>query len=436
MIGTRRSPDFVEEPGTFVNNFSEKRVSYAANLFAVSASVFALPLRHCLRVGWGKGTIRRAMKPPAQLRQTPSASSFSREREALCGRLLADWFSVHARRLPWREDYDPYKVLVSEFMLQQTQVETVLPYFERWMAAYPDLASLARADERDVLKLWEGLGYYSRCRNLLRSARAMAEEGLSLPPSDAKRLRSYPGIGDYTAGAVASVAYNQPVPAVDGNAERVLARLCDIALPAGSGALKRRVREIVARMIPEGRARELNQGLMDLGAIVCRPRIAECPACPWSSQCLAAGRGAPLGRPLSKPRADIRRIEAWGVLGLNRGACLLRRRPDGGLWASMWELPWFERASEDFEADFREWGHPWEISCSSYQAVGQVSFSFTSHRVRARVVSCEVAVPPSLLEGGMWRFVPFGELSDLVLPAPSHKFRTALLENAPLFLQG
>ena len=151
-------------------------------------------------------------------------------------------------------------MLVSEFMLQQTRVETVLPYFERWMAAYPDLVSLAGADESEVLKLWEGLGYYSRCRNLLNAARAMVKEGLHLPPADVGRLRSYPGIGPYTAGAVVSVAYNLPVPAVDGNAERVVARLCDIPLPAGSGALRRRAAEAVARMIWSMRAIAIKRG--------------------------------------------------------------------------------------------------------------------------------------------------------------------------------
>lgn len=353
--------------------------------------------------------------------------------EALCGQLLADWFLAHARSLPWREGYDPYKVLVSEFMLQQTQVDTVLPYFERWMAAYPDLASLSRANEAELLKLWEGLGYYSRCRNLLNAAMAMAKEGFSLPPSDVKKLRSYPGIGSYTAGAIASVAYNLPVPAVDGNAERVVARLHDIALPVGSGALKRRVAEIVSCMIPEGRARDLNQALMDLGATVCMPRTADCPVCPVKVYCLASRSGAPLSRPLPRPRADIRRINAWGILGLRDGSCLLRRRPDQGLWASMWELPWFERESENFEADFREWAHSWGFSCSSYGDVGQVSFSFTTHRVRAWVVACKIVASRPLPEGSGWSFVPFGALPDLVLPAPSRKFWAAFKKNTELF---
>lgn len=348
------------------------------------------------------------------------------EREALCGRLLSDWFSVHARRLPWREDYDPYKVLVSEFMLQQTQVETVLPYFERWMAAYPDLASLAGANESEVLKLWEGLGYYSRCRNLLNAARAMVKEGLHLPPSDVGRLRSYPGIGPYTAGAVASVAYNLPVPAVDGNAERVVARLCDIPLPAGSGALRRRVSEVVARMLPEGRARDLNQGLMDLGATVCMPHAADCPVCPMEAHCLSLRQGISMGRPLPRPRAEIRRIDAWGLVGFRERACLMRRRPDRGLWASMWELPWFERDSEDFDSDFREWARPWRFSCTSCRDVGQVDFSFTTHRVRAWVVAAEVSASPVLAgnEDDGWRFVPLEEFPKLVLTAPARKFWT------------
>jgi len=364
-------------------------------------------------------------------RDLPLGRSLPGEREELCGRLLSDWFSAHARRLPWREDYDPYRVLVSEFMLQQTQVETVLPYFERWMAAYPDLTSLAGAKEFEVLKLWEGLGYYSRCRNLLNAARTMVKEGLQLPPADVGRLRSYPGIGPYTAGAVASVAYNLPVPAVDGNAERVVARLCNIPLPAGSGALRRRVAEVVARMIPKGRARDLNQGLMDLGATVCTPHAANCPMCPLEAHCLSWEQGAPLSRPLPRPRADIRRIEAWGLVGFREGACLMRRRPDRGLWASMWELPWFERETEDFDSDFQDWARSWGFSCVLRRDVGQVAFSFTTHRVRAWVVAAEVSTPtaPTGCSDDGWRFVPFEELPGLVLTTPARKFWTAFTES-------
>jgi A/G-specific adenine glycosylase len=347
---------------------------------------------------------------------------------------LAGWFSRHARPLPWREDYDPYKILVSEFMLQQTQVDTVLPYFERWMARYPDLASLAEADEADAGKLWEGLGYYARCRNLLAAARAMVRDGHTAPPPSVEALLKYPGIGPYTAGAVAGIAYNIPVPAVDGNAERVMARLFDIEEAAGSPALKRAAAEKVLEMMPKDGARAFNQALMELGALVCLPPKKEplCRECPWGrgTECRAKERGVQAERPLPKVRAVTEKISAWGALIAFEDDYLLRRRPAGkGLWAGFWEIPWFPR-NADARIDTALWGREFGIVCGVCGEIGTTRFSFTNHAVTARLLSCELkGLSPLLREkikAGEWGFHRSDALHRLTLPAPSRKFLAML----------
>ena len=325
-------------------------------------------------------------------------------------------------------DHDPYKVLVSEFMLQQTRMSAVVPYFERWMERWPDLPSLAAAREEEVLKLWEGLGYYSRCRNLLKAVRAMAAEGLAAPPPDAAKLRAFPGIGEYTAGAVASVAYDLPTPAVDGNAERVVSRLCNIPEPAGSAALRREAARVATEMYAAVRPRELNQALMELGAMVCTPRRADCGACPLSGHCAAWREGTAEQRPLPRVRASVSREEAWGGIFLREEKILLRRRPPAGVWASMWEVPWFPRTCGDFAADLRRWPEGCGITPGGdVRALGTASFSFTTHRVRAWVAACPLSEVPA---SGEWRLAAAPELDAMTLPAPSRKFLRVFREMA------
>jgi A/G-specific adenine glycosylase len=339
--------------------------------------------------------------------------------------LLVEWFSLHARPLPWRKDYAPYSVLVSEFMVQQTQVDTVIPYFEKWMSTYPDLASLAKASEADAAKLWEGLGYYSRCRNLLAAARAIIAEGHEAPPPSVENLSRYPGIGPYTAGAVASIAYNIPTPAVDGNVERVMARLFDLKEAAGSPVLRRVASEKVSAMMPKGEARAFNQALMELGALVCLPRKPLCGECPCQDHCLAARNGVQSERPLPKARPNLEKISAWGVLPVIDGAFLLRRRPEKGLWAGFWEIPWFPRKTEDALADLRAWGEEVGLECRSCEEVGTARFSFTNHQVTAWFVTCDACLLSCLkdkIRAGEWGLHKPEDLASLTLPAPSRKF--------------
>jgi A/G-specific adenine glycosylase len=251
---------------------------------------------------------------------------------------LLAWFDAHARALPWRENTDPYRVWISEVMLQQTRVDAVIPFYTRWMDRFPDLDALATASEQSVLQMWAGLGYYSRGRNLHRAARWVRERHGGALPRDPGELRALPGVGEYTAGAVASIAFGIPLPAVDGNVRRVLARLMDVADPS-PGALRNWAGALVDPLRPG----DFNQAVMELGATVCTPRAPSCPRCPVEHFCRAAAAGTQGERPAPRRKGKVREV-AWGVVVLVAGEgvgarTLVRRRPPEGLLGGMWEFP-------------------------------------------------------------------------------------------------
>lgn len=260
---------------------------------------------------------------------------------------LLRWFEENKRDLPWRRDRDPYHVWLSEIMLQQTRVEAVIPYYERFLAACPTVADLAAADEQVYLKLWEGLGYYSRVRNLHKAACVICEQYGGAFPRDFEGLLSLPGVGDYTAGAVGSIAFGLCMPAVDGNVLRVTARLNDDHRPITDPKVKAAMRAQVQSVLPDDRPGDFNQAMMELGAVVCVPNGApRCGDCPVRHLCEAADKGTALGLPVRAPK-KARRIEERTVLVLRAGELVaLRRRPDGGLLGGLWELPAYEGALE------------------------------------------------------------------------------------------
>lgn len=263
---------------------------------------------------------------------------------------LLGWYRKEKRDLPWRRSRDPYPIWVSEIMLQQTRVDTVIPYFERFMERFPTIAHLAAAPEADVLKAWEGLGYYSRARNLQAAARQVAEQHGGAVPRDKASVSALKGVGPYTAGAILSIAFDEPEPAVDGNVMRVLSRFFnlddDIAKPSVRVGMEQRAKAL----IPEGEAASFNQALMELGALVCTPRSPGCLSCPVMERC--AGRLAGRERELpvktkAKPPKPVFRlavlIEGTGAAA---GRVLVRQRPAEGLLARLWELPHVEAPNE------------------------------------------------------------------------------------------
>jgi A/G-specific adenine glycosylase len=255
---------------------------------------------------------------------------------------LLTWYDRHRRNLPWRappgQRPDPYRVWLSEIMLQQTTVATVGPYFDRFVARWPDVSSLAAASLDEVLHLWQGLGYYARARNLHACARAVAAHHGGQFPDTVEALRGLPGVGEYTAAAIGAIAFDRPEAAVDGNVERVVARLFAVrdAMPAA----KTRLRALAKSLVPVERAGDFAQAMMDLGATICTPRRPRCVLCPWRTNCAAAALGIAEDLPAraEKPERPLR----FGVVfWLSRpdGAILLRRRPDRGLLGGMIELP-------------------------------------------------------------------------------------------------
>jgi A/G-specific adenine glycosylase len=249
-------------------------------------------------------------------------------------RLLAHYRRAR-RDLPWRRTRDPYAIWISEIMLQQTRVESVIPYYRRWMERFPDVAALAGAEVDDVLHAWEGLGYYSRARNLHRAAQEVRDRFAGDLPSDPAALRTLPGIGPYTAGAIGSIAFGVVTPAVDGNVKRVLARLLDLPAPTAA-----ELHRHAAALVDPDEPGDFNQALMELGATVCTPRSPGCTVCPLRSWCLARVRGTVLDRPERPVRSAIpHRAFAVGVVVDADGRVLVRRRPEDGLLGGLWEFP-------------------------------------------------------------------------------------------------
>ncbi|MBQ7515585.1 MAG: A/G-specific adenine glycosylase [Schwartzia sp.] len=252
---------------------------------------------------------------------------------------LRRWFAARKRPLPWRDDPRPYYVWISEIMLQQTRVTAVLPYFDRFINALPDVAALAAVEDDALLKLWEGLGYYSRARNLKKAAQIIMTEHGGTLPAEAAELEKLPGIGRYTAGAISSIAFGRRVPAVDGNVLRVIARLTGDSRDVMRESTRRVIETAVGAIIPRDAA-AFNQALMELGALVCLPRAAaRCDECPLAAQCVARAEDRVASLPAKAPKKE-RRVEARTVLWVEGPAGVaLHRRPSRGLLAGLWELP-------------------------------------------------------------------------------------------------
>ena len=270
-------------------------------------------------------------------------------RPRLRAALLA-WYEASQRDLPWRRTRDPYAIWISETMLQQTRVETVIPYYERFLARFPDVGALARADEDELMGHWAGLGYYRRARHLQAAARTLlAEFGGSLP-RDADALRRLSGVGRYTAGAIASIAFDRPEPVLDGNVTRVLARLLDLREDVGAAATRERLWSEAGAWARGPRPGDLNQALMELGASVCTPGAPRCEACPLAPGCAARAAGDPEALPVKRPKAPPRPLRAACAWIARRGRVLLVRRPPGGLLGGLWELPGGELAPRETAA--------------------------------------------------------------------------------------
>ena len=310
-------------------------------------------------------------------------------------------------------------------MLQQTQVATVVPYYESFMAAYPNATALANANLQDVLKRWEGLGYYARARNLHAAARRLTDERGGEMPRDYDGIRELNGAGDYIAAAVASIAFGERRAVVDGNVKRVLARLCDIEDPVGTAAAARRFREEADRFLDPSRPGDFNQAMMELGARVCRPRAPRCDACPVLTHCAAALSGRQAQLPVRKPKKPVPTYRiAVGVVE-REGKLLITRRRDDGLLGGLWEFPGGKIAPGERAEDacVREIREEVGLDVAVTEHLAHVKHAYSHFRIGADVFACRYRAGDVILHGPTdYRWIVVDEIDEYPFPGANHKF--------------
>jgi A/G-specific adenine glycosylase len=355
-------------------------------------------------------------------------------RRALRRRLLA-WYDDHARDLPWRRTNDPYAVWLSEIMLQQTQVETVKPYFERFMKALPTVEALARADEHEVLRLWEGLGYYRRARQLHRAAQIILTEHGGRFPRDPEAVRRLPGIGRYTAGAILSIAFDAQEPILEANTVRLLSRLLAYAGPPHSGEGQRILWATAEILLPRRKAGRFNQALMELGSEVCTARAPRCMDCPVAVLCRANQQERQQEIPLAKIKQPQQPVREAALVVRRRGRVLLLRWPEGRRWAGLWDFPRFPLAGESHTGIDRELAENVRALTGVMVAPGRRITTLTHGVTRFRItLDCYEAeyvsvdkTAATLLET---RWLRPAELADYPLSSTGRKLANLVQKNA------
>ncbi|NDJ54268.1 MAG: A/G-specific adenine glycosylase [Chloroflexi bacterium] len=343
---------------------------------------------------------------------------------------LLTWFSIHREDLPWRQDRDPYRVWLSEIMLQQTQVVTVIPYYQRFLAAYPTVHDLAGASLDDILKLWEGLGYYSRARNLHRAAQVVVQEHHGKFPSTVAGLQSLPGIGPYTAGAIASIAFGLDAPVVDGNVIRVLARWFDLADDVTQTKTKKDLWQRAESLLPSGKAGDWNEALMQLGQQICTPKQPDCTNCPVKTWCKAHQAGTQLERPIKKRKAPTPHYDvAAGVIRRGADEILIAQRPLDGMLGGLWEFPGGKReAGESLEACLvREVQEELGIQISVEQQLATIKHAYTHFKITLYAFECRyLSGEPQAIGCADWTWTTLESLDQFAFPVTDQQIITTL----------
>ncbi len=337
---------------------------------------------------------------------------------------LLDWFDRHGRKdLPWQNPITPYRVWVSEIMLQQTQVATVIPYFERFMDAFPDIESLAAAPQDRVLHLWTGLGYYARARNLHKTAQLVVRDHDGQLPSRQRQLETLPGIGRSTAGAIGAIAYQQHAAILDGNVKRVLARYRAVDGWPGKPAVSKQLWELAEAYTPRRRIADYTQAIMDLGATLCSRGRPRCQQCPLQGDCLAHGQGNPQDYPGKKPRKTLPvKQTLFLVLENPQGEILLTRRPPSGLWGGLWTFPECETPEQIADVCSRHQCRPLVEEFSRGNRTERHTFSH--FHLDYTPIHIRVSPVDAIAEAGEQRWIAAADVSragDIGLPAPIKK---------------
>jgi A/G-specific adenine glycosylase len=305
---------------------------------------------------------------------------------------LLSWYRDHGRNLPWRQTRDPYAIWVAEVMLQQTRVETVIPYFKRWMGTFPTIETLAAADREEVLAQWEGLGYYRRAHLIHQAAQLVVQEHDRRLPDDPAELERLPGIGRYTAAAIAAIAFNLDSIALDGNLRRVLSRLIDLDQEPRSAQGEAKLLEAGKSYLPTGRGAAFNQALMDLGSLICRSAEPSCSQCPVAEHCLAKQRGTQAQRPLKRTKRRIPHHQVTAAVLRRNGKVLIGRRPQGKLLGGLWEFPGGKRDNEEsLETCIRrEIKEELGVEIEALDRIGAYDHAYTHFRVTVVAFGCKL----------------------------------------------
>jgi len=359
---------------------------------------------------------------------------------------LVDWHQENQRSFPWRlapaGRRNPYAVWVSEIMAQQTRLDTVVAYFERWMARFPDVDALAAADLQEVLKQWEGLGYYARARNLHRAAQQVVAQHGGRIPSQRRELLALPGIGDYTAGAILSLAFGQPQPILDGNVKRVLARLTDLDRPINESSVLKELWALAQNIVeaaPPDHAGTCNEALMELGATICTPRNPQCPHCPLNDLCYAAANSTQSQRPIMPTRRSTPHFDvAAGIIWQERpyrSPILIAQRPHEGMLGGLWEFPGgkMEPADADLAACLRrEIVEEMAVEIEVGERVTTIRHAFTHFRITLHAFHARhIRGEPQTIGCADWRWVDLASVDSFPFPVTDQKIIRALRSAQP-----
>ncbi len=337
---------------------------------------------------------------------------------------LLTWYREHHRDLPWRRSKDPYKIWISEIMLQQTRVDTVLEYYPRFITLFPDIHTLARASEEQVLTSWKGLGYYSRARNAHQAARIIADRYGGAFPEDLQAIQALPGIGAYTAGAILSIAFGKAVPAIDGNVLRFIARLLLLQDARGSSALHRKVEHAVGRMIPDHQAADFTQALMEMGALVCIPGHPRCETCPVNTLCLACAHQMQSELPVKKERKKANpQMRYWVMAFVKENQVLMEYREKETLLGHLWGLPMI-LIKEGLDLVQGAKAH-FGLDIEAGPVLGTFIHQFTHRSWHMEVVSCSLRQSGPIKSSLQWRH--FDELPQMAIPTAFQKIMPLLV---------